>query len=164
MFCRFCGQHMSQLTWFCVLCGWSLECLRGMDQTDGPDMLQQCISYFNEGHSYNVIVDMMSCLHGVHISLRSLKSKLNEAGLYCREDYSSTNAIIRAIRLELHGPGQLFGYRMMWQVLKQKYNLHVKRDQVMNLLWELSPWGCKRNTHFIWLNSVWTSYTLLRLT
>lgn len=41
---------------------------------------QQCIQYFNEVHSYAVIADMMSCLHGVHISLSSLKSKLNEAG------------------------------------------------------------------------------------
>ncbi|TWW74011.1 hypothetical protein D4764_14G0000120, partial [Takifugu flavidus] len=82
---------------------------------------------------------MMSSLHGVHISLRSLKSKLNAAGLYRRKDYSSTNAIIRAIRLELRGPGQLFGYRTMWQVLKQKYNLRVKRDRVMNLLQELNP-------------------------
>ncbi|XP_076602297.1 uncharacterized protein LOC143330033 [Chaetodon auriga] len=144
MFCPFCGQHMSQLTRFCFSCGRSLQCLRGMDQTGGPDMLEQCIQYFNEGHSYVVIMDMMSSLHGVHISLRSLKSKLNEAGLYRRKDYSSTNAIIRAIRLELRGPGQLFGYRMMWQVLKQKYNLRVKRDHVMNLLRELNPRGCER--------------------
>jgi len=52
---------------------WSLEFLNGADQTEGPDIPQQCIQYFNEGHSYAVIVDMMSCLHGVHISLRSLK-------------------------------------------------------------------------------------------
>ncbi|XP_073339900.1 uncharacterized protein [Pagrus major] len=128
----------------CFSCGRSLEFLWGMDHTDGPDMLQQCIQYFNEGHSYAVIVDMMSTLHGVHISLRSLKTKLNEAGLYHRKDYSSTNAITRAIRLELRGPGQLFGYRTMWQVLKQKYNLRVRRDQVMNLLRELNHQGCER--------------------
>ncbi|TWW53387.1 hypothetical protein D4764_0288970 [Takifugu flavidus] len=29
---------------------------------DGPDLLQQCIKYFHEGHSYDVIVDMMSSL------------------------------------------------------------------------------------------------------
>ena len=59
----------------------------------------------------------------------------------------TTNAIIRAIWLELSGPGQLFGYCMMWQVLKQKYGRRVKRDQVMNLLWELNPRGCKRRAH-----------------
>ncbi|XP_049894755.1 uncharacterized protein LOC126386440 [Epinephelus moara] len=33
---------------------------------------------------------------------------------------------------------------MMWQVLRQKYNLRVKRHHVMNLLQELNPRGCKR--------------------
>lgn len=144
VFCPFCGQRLNGITRFCSSCGRSLECLRGMKQTDGPDLLQQCVWYFNEGHTCDVIVDMMSCLHSVHISLRSLKSKLNKAGLYRRKDYSSTNAIVRAIPLELRGPGQLLGYRMMWQVLKLKYNLRVKRDHVMNLLRELNPRGCER--------------------
>lgn len=97
----------------------------------------------NVGHSYAVTVDKMSYLHSVQISLRSLKSKLNEAGLYCRKNFSSANTIIRAIRLEL-GAGQLFGCRMLRQVHKQKYNLRVKRDHVMNLPWELNPRGCER--------------------
>ncbi|MED6288993.1 hypothetical protein CHARACLAT_031877 [Characodon lateralis] len=143
-FCPFCGTQMNRLRPFCFSCGRSLQFLSGTEQAEGPDMLQQCIQYFNAGHSYAVIVDMMSCLHDVHISLRSLKSKLNDAGFFRRKDFSSTNVIIRAIRLELRGPGQLFGYRTMWQVLKQKYNLRVKRDQVMNLLRELNPQGCER--------------------
>ena len=80
-FCPFCGTHMSSLTRFCFSCGRSLEFLNGTEQTVEPDMLQLCIYYFNECHSYVVIVDMMSCLHGLHISFRSLKSKLNDAGL-----------------------------------------------------------------------------------
>lgn len=75
--------------------------------------------------------------------MRTLKSKLNEAGLYRRKEYSSPNAVSNAIRSELRGPGQLFGYRTMWQVLKQKYNLRVKRDDVMNFLRELNPRGCE---------------------
>lgn len=146
-FCPFCGEHMSRLTRFCFSCGHSLEFLISTDQTDRLDMLQQCIRYFNEGHSYAVIVDLMSCLHGVRISLRSLKSKLNEAGFYRRKDYSPTHTIRRAIRQELRGPGQLFGYRTMWQVLKQKHKLRVKRDHVMNLLRELNPRGCERRAN-----------------
>ncbi len=88
----------------------------------------------------------MSSLHGVNISWMTLKSKLNEAGLNRRKDYSSPNSVSNAIRLELRGPGQLFGYRTMWQVLKQKYNFRVKRDDVMNLLRELNPRGCESRT------------------
>lgn len=100
MFCPFCGEHLSRLTWFCLLSGRSLVGLRGINLTDRPNMLQQCIQYFNEGHPYAVIVDM-SCVHNVHNSLRSLENKLNDAGMYCRKDYSSTKAVIRAVRLGL---------------------------------------------------------------
>ncbi|KAF3845993.1 hypothetical protein F7725_003071 [Dissostichus mawsoni] len=34
----------------------------------------------------------------------------------------------------------------MWQVLKQKYSLRVKRDDVMKLLRELNPRGCERRS------------------
>ena len=80
-FCPFCGQHMRRLTRFSFSCGRSLECLNRADQTEGLDVLQQCTLYFHEGHSYAAIVDMMSCLHDVQISLRSLKGKLNDAGV-----------------------------------------------------------------------------------
>nr|XP_023666802.1 uncharacterized protein LOC111843432 [Paramormyrops kingsleyae] len=144
MFCPFCGNYSSQLARFCCSCGKCLDFLNETDQTDEPDVLHCCIGYFNAGHSYDVIVDMMYSLHGVNISLRCLKTKLKEAGLYRRKDYSSTNTVRSAIRLELRGPGQLFGYRTMWQVLKQKYNLRVKRDDVMVFLRELNSQGCER--------------------
>ncbi|KAL6460937.1 hypothetical protein MHYP_G00309030 [Metynnis hypsauchen] len=107
---------------------------------------------------------MMASLHGVNISLRCLKTKFKEAGLYRRKEYSSTNAVRNAIRLELYGPGQLFGYRTMWQVLKQKYNLRVKRDDVMVLVRELNPRGCemrarrrfvRRTYHSMGPNYIW---------
>ncbi|XP_039623028.1 uncharacterized protein LOC120537856 [Polypterus senegalus] len=142
MFCPFCGNHFSQLARFCYSCGKCLDFLKEALQME--DVKRCCIGYANEGHSYNVIVDMMSFLHGVNISLRCLKTKFREAGLYRRKEYSSTNAARNAIRLELRGPGQLFGYRTMWQVLRQKYNLRVKRDDVMVLLRELNPRGCER--------------------
>ncbi|KAL6486342.1 hypothetical protein MHYP_G00057340 [Metynnis hypsauchen] len=162
MFCPFCGSHFSQLARFCFSCGKSLEFLK--EQQTEEDIMHCCIGYFRESHSYDVIVDMMASLHGVNISLRCLKTKFKEAGLYRRKEYSSTNAVRNAIRLELYGPGQLFGYRTMWQVLKQKYNLRVKRDDVMVLVRELNPRGCemrarrrfvRRTYHSMGPNYIW---------
>lgn len=72
-----------------------------------------------------------SCLHGVNMSFRSLKRRwfISQKGV------SSTDVIIRPIRHELRGPGQL------WRVLRQWYNLPVRRDHVMTLL---IPHGCVR--------------------
>lgn len=120
--------------------------------------------YFQDGHTYSVILDMLKTLHGIKISLRNLKYKLKIGGLYRRKNYSPLNEVRRAIRSELRGPGQLFGYRTMWHTLRFKYRLSVKRDTVMILLRELNPRGCelrrtrrfvRRTYHSMGPNYIW---------
>lgn len=102
--------------------------------------------YFEDGHSYAVILDMLSTYHGIKISMRSLKTHLKEANMFRRKNYSPVHDVRNAIRAELHGPGQLFGYRTMWLALQQKHKLHVKRDDVMRLMQELNPQGTFQRT------------------
>lgn len=65
--------------------------------------------YFERGHTYNVILDMLSTHHDINMSLGTLKAWLKELGLRRRGNYSSTNEVRRAIISELCGPGQMFG-------------------------------------------------------
>ena len=67
LFCPFCGKHMSSLTRFCFASGWCLEFIKDAEQTETPDMLHQCVQYFYEIHSYAVIVNMKSSLHGINL-------------------------------------------------------------------------------------------------
>ncbi|KAK6488862.1 hypothetical protein HHUSO_G7811, partial [Huso huso] len=94
--------------------------------------------YFDQGHSYDAILAFLSELHGIHLSMRTLKYKLKKQGLSRRLNYASQRDTIAAIRNELRGPGVLSGYRTMWQVLKQKYRLNVKRETVMRVLYKNS--------------------------
>ncbi|XP_049919274.1 uncharacterized protein LOC126401808 [Epinephelus moara] len=107
---------------------------------------------------------MLSTIHNINMSLRTLKTRLKEAGLYRRLNYSPLPEVRRAILIELEGPGQLFGYRTMWQVLQQKHRLHVKRDVVMRLLKQLNPRGTalrtrrrftRRTYHSMGPNYIW---------
>lgn len=107
---------------------------------------------------------MLSTFHNVNISLRTLKTRLKEAGLNRRLNYSPLPEVRRAILIELEGPGQLFGYRTMWQVLQQKHRLRVKRDVVMRLLKQLNPRGTalrtrrrftRRTYHSMGPNYIW---------
>ena len=41
--------------------------------------------YFEDGHSYAVIVDMLATNHDIKISLRSLKTHLEDAGMFRRK-------------------------------------------------------------------------------
>lgn len=107
-----------------------------MDRESELSIIKQ---YFDAGHQYDVIVDMLSTIHGLEMSLRTLKNRLREAGLFRRRNYSPLCEVRRAIMSELDGPEILFGYRTMWQVLLQKHRLRVKRDIVMRLLRQLNP-------------------------
>ncbi|XP_023255197.1 cell wall integrity and stress response component 2-like, partial [Seriola lalandi dorsalis] len=44
--------------------------------------------YFDAGHTYEVIVDMLSTFHNITMSVRTLKTRLREAGLFRRKNYS----------------------------------------------------------------------------
>jgi len=55
-------------------------------------------NYFDAGHTYDVIVDMLSTNHNIRMSIRTLKSRLREAGLYRRKNYSQLDEVRRAIQ------------------------------------------------------------------
>lgn len=109
--------------------------------------------YFDAGHTYEVIVDMLSTFHNITMSVRTLKTRLREAGLYRRKNYSPLAQVRRAILTELRGPGQLFGYRTMWQVLL--FIITV----VMRLLKQLNPQGTYLRTHRRFMRRTYHSKT-----
>ncbi|XP_023192286.1 uncharacterized protein LOC111612172 [Xiphophorus maculatus] len=135
-----------------------------MNVLGDPNLTTAIRESFDSGHTYEVILDMLRTNHKVSVSMRSLKTYLKEAGLHRRGNYSPLREVRRAITAELRGPGQLFGYRTMWQVLKQKHNLCVKRDVVMRLLRQLNPQGIalrtrrrftRRTYHSMGPNYIW---------
>ncbi len=92
--------------------------------------------YVNKGHTYDVILDMLLTHHGINISPETLKAQLKESGLRRRGSLLLNKS--SQILSELHGPGQIFGYRTMQTILKQKHELHVKMEMVMMMLCELN--------------------------
>ena len=42
-----------------------------------------------------------------------------------------------AVKKELEGPGRLLGYRAMHKKVRQEYILHVTRDAVYNIMYDL---------------------------
>ena len=110
-------------------------------------MVDQLVAkYFTEGHSYEIIIDLLATKHNILLSLSSLKRRLLDAGLSRRANYSTIAAVRAAISEELKGSGQLLGYRAMWQTLKQKYSLVVRRDDVMHLMAEMDPMGIENRS------------------
>lgn len=97
--------------------------------------------YFTEGHTYEIILDLLATKHNVSMSLSTLKRRLQDADLTRRTNYTPIATVRAAISEELQGSGKLLGYRAMWQTLKQKYSFTVRRSDVMHLMGELDPSG-----------------------
>lgn len=86
-----------------------------------------------------MILDFLGTKPNIFLSLSTLKRRLRNAGLTRRTDYTPIGTVNAAITHELTGSGQLLGYRALWQTLRQKYFLTVKRDDVMLSIRRLDP-------------------------
>ncbi|XP_076002269.1 uncharacterized protein LOC143004144 isoform X2 [Genypterus blacodes] len=151
MFCPFCGVNLPSVLVYCGSCCRNVRFLRSL-QDEGPEAstpVDELIQkYFTEGHSYEIIVDLLKTKHNISVSFRNLQRRLKHASLTRRINYTPIATVQAAISEELKGSGQLLGYRAMWQILKQKHSLVVRRDDVMRLMAELDPCGtenrCRR--------------------
>lgn len=98
--------------------------------------------YFKQGFLYKEIVLFLLIRHGFKISLRQVKRILRRNNL-CRRNVFRTpiNDVIEVIRGELEGSGQCIGYRSMWRRLILDHGLHVKRDNLLQIMREIDPQG-----------------------
>uniref|UniRef100_A0A3P9IEL3 Integrase core domain-containing protein n=1 Tax=Oryzias latipes TaxID=8090 RepID=A0A3P9IEL3_ORYLA len=148
MFCPFCGVNLPCILVYCSSCYRNVSFLLslqdvGHEATSLDGLIQK---YFTEGHSYEIIVDLLKSKHNISVSLRNLERRLKDAGLTRRLNYTPIATLRTAISEELKGSGHLLGYRAMWQILKQKHSFVVRRDNVMHLMAELDPCGTENRS------------------
>ena len=63
--------------------------------------------YFQRGYENKVIVDFLHFQHGIHVSLITLKRRLQDYGLRRRGVNIDENQLRELIQNEISGPGQL---------------------------------------------------------
>ena len=98
--------------------------------------------YFAREFQYDSIVDFLSKRHGISMSERTLRSRLNGYGLRRRSPAFNAHEIREIIREKLRGPGCMGGYRSMWHALRISGH-QVPRNIVEQLMRELDPEGCQ---------------------
>ena len=82
---------------------------------------------FHLGYDYKTITNMLQVYHGITMSVRTLKRRLQSYILVKRKNSVNEALIRNVIRREMQGPGQLAGYRKMWHVLRIKHHVHAPR-------------------------------------
>ena len=95
--------------------------------------------YFHLGYDYKTITNMLQVYHGITMSVRTLKRRLQSYNLVKRKNSVNEDLIRNVIRREMQGPGQLAGYRKMWHILRIKHHVHAPRWLVAQILRELDP-------------------------
>ena len=96
--------------------------------------------YFQLGLHYKEIVWILAHNHGIIISLRHLKRKLLELGLYRRKQWTNYCEVVAFVKKELQASGQLHGYRMMHAKCISN-GLEVRKEDVRLILSLLDPAG-----------------------
>lgn len=98
-------------------------------------------SYFWDGFRYDTIVKFLQEYHGIKISCRTMKRRLQDYSLSRRLHPSNPVDVWNAVRTELQGPGRLGGYRAMRHLLIRKYHLRASNEIVRCVLRQMDPVG-----------------------
>lgn len=98
--------------------------------------------YFRKGYSYGEIVNFLQSCHGIKISLRTLKSRLQAYGLKRRGHYTDDHieTVVQSVNETIRTKDNNQGYRNIWHALNLA-GISTTRDLVMNVLRELDPEG-----------------------
>ena len=110
-----------------------------LNNAASDDQLELVSSYFRQGFNNLEILEFLK-LHGITLSLSTLKRRLQTLGLSRRATNVSDDELKEAIQRELSGSGCFVGYRRLWARLRRK-GYFVKRATVMTILRELDPEG-----------------------
>ena len=103
--------------------------------------------YFHLGYSNSIIKDFLSNYHGIEMSLRTLKRRLQDFGLRRNSNVNENDElrIREVIENEIsNGSGASLGYRSIWHVLRLQYHIHVPRQVVAQVLQEIDPEGVQK--------------------
>ena len=135
--CLFCQSELVSLhDKFCSHCG---------KKVPGSELEWWITDYFHKGFKYSEILAMLGNIHEIKMSLRSLKSKLSQFGLFRRKIVTEEtyDEVSTTIKEKLVDTGNHLGYRSMWHSLRLK-GIVVPRDMIMYRLQEIDPSGSAR--------------------
>lgn len=124
------------------------------------------IKYVSQGMQRNEILDFVKRNHPNYSwSLRTLDRRLLYFNIYYIDKNISLKEARLTIQNEVHGPGQLLGYRALHLKVRQKHEINISRDMVYDMMTELNPDGLasrrpglkkkKEKDHFVSNGSNW---------
>ena len=140
MFCTRCGAQ--DIEYFCPNCGFKARKRLTFEPYNGSNEEKTIIEhYFRQRFKYSTILYMLEKYHGITMSMRTLKRRLQENNLNRR--FIGNEGILKSIMVDeiWHNSKRSRGYRGWWTHLHTSYAIQVSRDLVMQVLKETDPVG-----------------------
>ena len=103
-------------------------------------MIEILRAYFLLGLCYRDILRCLASMHGIVISMRTLKRLLKAESLYRRKYFTDVLDVALFIQQEVMGSGAMLGYRLMHHKCIQ-HGFTVSQDTVRLLLHIIDPEG-----------------------
>ena len=95
--------------------------------------------YFQMGYTYNEIIGFLFCVHGIMLSLRTLKRTLRRMGLKKNGTEAPISVIVQTV-VNLQQQGYInLGYRAMWKLLNVVCGIRATQNTVMRVLKAVTP-------------------------
>lgn len=108
-------------------------------------------NYFLQDYTSDEIVGFLALRRGIVVSIQTVKRIRRGYNVRrARREESTIETVVHAMLQELENScGSFGGYRQLTQRMRRKYNLKVKRDNVMNYLRIIDPAGveCRKRRH-----------------
>ena len=91
------------------------------------------------GYTYNEIIGFLFCVHGIMLSLRTLKRTLRRMGLEKNGTEAPISVIVQTV-VNLQQQGYInLGYRAMWKLLNVVCGIRATQNTVMRVLKAVTP-------------------------
>jgi uncharacterized membrane protein len=114
-------------------------CTEMLDINDDDEERNYIEYYFHLGYKYEDIVKLLGIYHGVSMTVRTLKRKLQKYNLKKKNVNTDEQELRTIIQQEIEGAGRLAGYRKIWHVLRIKHHIHAPRKVVADIVHDLDP-------------------------
>ena len=114
-------------------------CTEMLDINDDDEERNYIEYYFHLGYKYEDIVKLLGIYHGVSMTVRTLRRKLQKYNLKKKNVNTDEQELRTIIQQEIEGAGRLAGYRKIWHVLRIKHHIHAPRKVVADIVHDLDP-------------------------
>ena len=116
--------------------------IRNGEWQEDVELKNNLVRYVQQNLRKNEILDFVKSKYPQYAwSSRTLSRRLQHFGIKFTDYDIDVEAVERAVRKEMEGPGRLLGYRALHKKVREIHGLNVPRKLIYDVMYEVNPQG-----------------------